>query len=864
MNNALTEIAKWAADLPYWEQAILDKVIIGESFSEEDYDQMLQYLLEDEGLAEMNGNRPRPRFFRELAQDASIPRKICLQKITNLKNINALIPDQILTFGPAMTAIFGANGSGKSGYARVLGSAGFTRGDRDVLPDITKPQTDDDILTADVTVSVNGTEKLVNYQLGKSCPELASFYVFDSTSVRVHMLEQNTFSFSPAGLSFLKQLSNETDQVRERLAERIEKCCEPCNVSSLFQGDTEISQILADIGPDTDLDYLERLAKLSQEEKRRRSELNILIANVELDKINAQIADLKLNKTTLEDFKERLDRTDQILDDDEIKRVNQAIEHYSHCQEVVKLAGAEQFASKHLKTSGSLVWRNFIKAAKSLADEESHLGKPYPQENDLCILCQQPLSGESRSLILKLWEYLKGEAQANLAAASQILDNEAHKIKSISLFELTPSFSTSYIYLKEKDTLLFTKVEKYVQALHKRHDSSISAIEGRQLIEVEPLPEDCRKDLDELLGIVGEQLEDLKRENQEEKVKKLEAERLVLDHRVLLEKLYTQVETYVIQRQWAQAASTIGGNTKHITAEHNKLFKEMVTNEYIRLFEQTLINLGRPLKVKVATPGRKGETLRQITLVADSTARDIAKPDKVLSEGEKRAVALADFLTEVALDTTSGGIVLDDPVTSLDLEWREVIAGILAEEAQKRQVIVFTHDLPFLYFLKTKVEEKNLPVLTHWIKRGTQDGRPGYVFQNNSPALEREYRKSARALSFYTQAINADPELQESLLHQGFGALRTSYEAFIIFDMFEEVVIRWNERISFGRLKDIYWDNSIVKEVIDACERLSRNIEGHLHSDSLQADKPNPETLKLEIDKFDTLQKKLRAFKNKK
>ena len=52
--------------------------------------------------------------------------------------------------------------------------------------------------------------------------------------------------------------------------------------------------------------------------------------------------------------------------------------------------------------------------------------------------------------------------------------------------------------------------------------------------------------------------------------------------------------------------------------------------------------------------------------VDETVPQEIASPDKILSEGEKRAVALADFLTEVALDTTSRSIILDDPVTSFD------------------------------------------------------------------------------------------------------------------------------------------------------------------------------------------------------
>ena len=53
------------------------------------------------------------------------------------------------------------------------------------------------------------------------------------------------------------------------------------------------------------------------------------------------------------------------------------------------------------------------------------------------------------------------------------------------------------------------------------------------------------------------------------------------------------------------------------------------------------------------------------------------RPDAILSEGEKKAVALADFLTEVALNQTSAGIVLDDPVTSQDDEHKHFIVNVL-------------------------------------------------------------------------------------------------------------------------------------------------------------------------------------------
>ena len=41
-------------------------------------------------------------------------------------------------------------------------------------------------------------------------------------------------------------------------------------------------------------------------------------------------------------------------------------------------------------------------------------------------------------------------------------------------------------------------------------------------------------------------------------------------------------------------------------------------------------------------------------------------PNLVLSEGEQKIIALADFIAEMQLSEVNKGIILDDPVTSLD------------------------------------------------------------------------------------------------------------------------------------------------------------------------------------------------------
>ena len=66
--------------------------------------------------------------------------------------------------------------------------------------------------------------------------------------------------------------------------------------------------------------------------------------------------------------------------------------------------------------------------------------------------------------------------------------------------------------------------------------------------------------------------------------------------------------------------------------------------------------------------------------------------------------------------------------------------------------------------------------------------------------------------------------IQQTLIQAGFGALRTTYEALILFDVFNNVVRRFEERISVERLKDVVVDPLVANEIIEKVSLLSRYI----------------------------------------
>src|ERR1700730_5139471 len=71
------------------------------------------------------------------------------------------------------------------------------------------------------------------------------------------------------------------------------------------------------------------------------------------------------------------------------------------------------------------------------------------------------------------------------------------------------------------------------------------------------------------------------------------------------------------------------------------------------------------------------------------------KPSKVLSEGEQKVLAMADFLAEARLAGITAPVIFDDPVSSLDHRRVNEVAERIASLSADNQVIVFTHDILF-------------------------------------------------------------------------------------------------------------------------------------------------------------------------
>src|ERR1035437_5045901 len=122
-----------------------------------------------------------------------------------------------------------------------------------------------------------------------------------------------------------------------------------------------------------------------------------------------------------------------------------------------------------------------------------------------------------------------------------------------------------------------------------------------------------------------------------------------------------QILELVSKYKWAEKATgaLAAFRTNYITTFQGNLFSKYITDKYKEIFEDECKALNAPKNVDIIQRNVKISSLRKL-LVAEVTASHI------LSEGEQRAISLADFLTESQLNPQNRGLVFDDPVSSLD------------------------------------------------------------------------------------------------------------------------------------------------------------------------------------------------------
>lgn len=847
-----TEVKKFADGLPYWAKILAEKILSGNAISDNDIDTSYSYLLEQLKL-KYETNQPKISIHYNAENSGNYKIDLLLTKLENVEGVNALTENQVIEFSPNLTIVYGTNGSGKSGYVRLLKSAFYSKEPEEILQNVHvtsghKP------VNAKFTFKSNNAVNSIKFA-DKDNAEFEQFAVFDGNSVLKHLANKNESEFRPAGLSFFSDYTNAIILVEQKLNAEIQskQTGNTANdLSTLFDGNSEIKTLVQNLKAETKIEDLKKHTPFSDEDKNQKGAIQkqydeLFLASKGKEK---EIKNLESIKSLLVQNKQAIEKLDQFFTSEVIEKVKNAILDCVSKEATAKAEGIENFKTDKIENVGTKEWKNFIVSAEIFAKTQKAENEIYPENDENCLLCQQPLTEEAQKLISNYWSFIKSVAEQNANQAQEKLDKAKANYENLN-FDLFPQDNTLAVWLTEKYP---TELETLKQKLSEQKTLAQNIIADIQRkTATERIELKVGTEHHSTIEIAIDNLVILLKEDEQSKeLENLLNEKTFLEHKEKFNTHFSKFETFVNNQVWVKKAGKADYAKRKITETEKALSNKYFNQKYIDAFNEECQKLNGNFGVDINHTGTAGKSYRQLKLKGKN-------PNAVLSEGEQKVIAIADFLAEMHLSEVNKGIIFDDPVTSLDNDRKKQIAERLAFKATLKQVIIFTHDLVFFYHIKNFSKKFLNGINNSFVHHSLERESPlcGKVIANTSPANEGQYNEPTKAEGWLQKSKISSGNEKIDNAKAGLSALRSSYEALAIFTILGGTVQRFDPQIRMGRLKDIKYEKSLIVEVIERHGEISDLIEGHLPSDEFSII-PTPEILEEHISLFKDLKTRLK------
>ncbi len=778
----------------------------------------------------------------------SLSTQFRLEEIDGLDGINAIPNTASLIFGSQLTIIYGRNGAGKSGFARLIANACFSRYKPAILGNI-YDNVAPPVPTAKFHISLDGQrQEALVFSPTSDHAELKRISFFDITVAHQRVSEASPFEFKPSGFDIFPEMARVYAQLTTRLYGDIQSRTRDTKFSESFIGlETDASKSVAFVNATTDLTTVQNLAVYGPSEKARLEEIDKQLTALKSKSQKEVLAALRQARIDLENLGVKIIGIGETFSSlKAISRVELS-KNAKAAADTATALGSEQFKRAFFKAVGTVEWQNFAKSAHVLARVEN---VTYPNAGDHCLLCERPLDDSSRSHIQALLSFVEGDVQRATEVAATSLQSEIDLIQALDI-NIFPKDSRLREQIRRMDPQAEEAIDKLAAKIVSVRDGALKSLRERTTEEHTLETAEVQELLARTMKQADADIDRLEKEDTTQAIQSLELEHQTLRHREVLSQLLPSIEKHVVDAKWcAQAEKAKSAlNPRPITDKEKEFFGEIIGESYRKRLAEECKKLDCALPIELETAGQKGKTVRSLSMKGGHA------PDDILSEGEQKAVALADFLTEVALNPTNAGIALDDPVTSQDHERKQLIAERLVEEARQRQVIIFTHDLPFLNQIISCAEREDVNFLAHWIERNPK-GQPGQVTLNDVPATSKAYDSAERAKQFLAEAQKGTGSVRHDAICKGMGALRRTIEENVVKKLFKNVVPRWSDRVIVTGLRAISWDHDLADEFVQTYEDLSAYIEGHSHTDEATGAPPEIKDLEQRVNLVEALIKR--------
>lgn len=854
------DLMGWAAEQPDWVKDSLRRIAVAADHSIEQAD--ADCILDNVRAAAGAGLTVHPM----TAIDASHlgggsveARRTVLAQLGPVQNIDRLAGGQKLRMaGVGITLVYGENGSGKSGYTRIA---------KRLCRSLTSDQ-----LRGNVFDAGGGPMRvLVRYQVGDDAvieidwdpatpppSQLRQISVFDSHNARLYVDSGNRIAYLPRELAILEHHG----ELCQRMATRFsadEKALAPRLRVPLPAGYTPGSAValtLVKLDPETSSlpseNEIRRLSELSEPEL---AELARLEAELAADPV-ALAATRRRAITVLKRVGEVLTTLRDGFSDKVGETIASARRELALAVEAERIAAAASFAGEPVANVGGEAWRILFEAARRFvaAGVETPPARLPEATGDLCVLCLEPLTPTGAARLARFNDFVSGEATKRADGARDALKALLAQVEQVKV----PEASVVEEALAGYGQLDATRAATVADIL-----KALAGFEARRaaLLDEKATPVSAPDvaALAETVAVEFTRLEDeaasLQRSASHTEV--LDAKRTRLAEFKDRAKLANDLET-VLQRlrdvteQRSLAGCQAQVATRSISTQITALRKQLVTEELERRIAEEITALDLThLPFKVSDSSSGGKSLFSVGLHGVGAVKN----NQVLSEGEQRALALACFLAEIGGDDARYGIIVDDPVSSLDhLRIRKVAHRLVAEAKKGRQVIIFTHNLVFFNEVVSEAARAgDAAPLVKSVVAKTQSEGFGVIRENREPwvadlnARIDTLRTRAKELKAVT---DFDTDEYRRQAKDFYSDLRESWERAVEEVVFAKTVVRFVPDVMTGRLKEVTVTDDDYRTIFFAMKRTSER-SGHDMSAGRDIPQPSPDEMEADLKVLD-------------
>lgn len=840
----INEILLFSTTLPVWQQDAIRRLFLHGDLKPQDYDDLYALLKMAHGIPDPQNRQPIPLAAEHIPAE-NIEATVILKAMHDLQHVNRLAPGKPLTFSPiGITVIYGGNSSGKSGYSRVLKQACRARDQaEDVLTDATNPAEVGSTPEATFDIEINTTPQSVKWLKGTLSPdELSTITVFDTHCARAY-LKEGEAAYLPYGMDIVVNLA---DKIIPYLNRKLQQDIYTINTDRTpfnhLLGETSVGKLLVALSHRANPTEINALATLSETEILRIDELKAVLSETDP---KAKAHEFSLSAGRIKDVATEVGKAFAWVKDETIGKFK------TYYDEALDAKKTETAAAQVLRANESLlpgtgeqIWKSLFEAAQRFSTEVAYHGHPFPYTGSeaVCPLCQQPLSDEGKRL-MRFKKYIQDDA-ARVANEKRRLLNDA-KIK-IERADITITLSEAIILeLSSFNQELVSTIKAFESSLESRRSWMLKAATSGCWDNAPQFPENPQKTLQDLVAKQLKAAQTLINATDEAKKKKLIIEYNELIARQNLNASLQPILALLDRMKFKASLEKCNNDldTRPISNTSKRLATTVVTPFLKDAIDKEFKMLGiEHIKTKLNHRTEKGKPQYSLLLDLPTTH----KLEAILSEGEQRAISIGSFLAELQLANHKGGIVFDDPVSSLDHNRRMRVANRIVKEAAHRQVIVFTHDTVFLGELLDQIEQQGIAHLIHHLE--WSNDTPGHVHEG-LPWGHQGYKERLDTLQKAHRAIakawptSPNEEDCARMCHQ-YSFLRATIERVIQDVVFNGVVKRYRDWIRVDGLGGIVgFTEPNCKMIQDLHKRCCNVTEAHDPSSAKNSPVPTPTEL---------------------